>query len=362
MSRTLAALVLLVFPAVAAAQTPHRVKGTVVDPSAAVLPGTVVTATAADGRQLAIAITNAAGEFSFDRLPAGPVTLVFRLDGFAEAKLTVTVPADGAAPRDTNNGLVQRLELSSFSETVTVRADPPPSPRILAPVPEHDPAAVCAPAKAEGVVPPLGAVTARRRDAKPGLFAAGDELVIDPGRVNVLNVGDHYVARRRYATPLTDAQNRVVMGEHSSGLLQVIDVDATGATAVVIYACDEIMSGDYLAPFQPEPPVSPDPAGVPMFENAMRLLFGDAGQMLGSTNRLLVIGHGRRDGVRAGQRLTVFRRALVGRATPIVLGEAVVVSVRRESATIRIERSTDVIFVGDSGDWAAPQRQPTTNK
>ena len=39
--------------------------------------------------------------------------------------------------------------------------------------------------------------------------------------------------------------------------------------------------------------------------------------------------------------------------TSVVVGDAVVVSVREDSATIRVEHATDVI---EFGDWAAPQR------
>jgi hypothetical protein len=122
-----------------------------------------------------------------------------------------------------------------------------------------------------------------------------------------------------------------------------------------------MMTGDYLAPFQPEPIRRTDAVGTPAFDKGMRLLFASAGQMLGSTNRLLVIGHGTREGVQIGQRLTIFRRSL-GTPTPVILGDAVVVAVRRESATIRVERSIDVIFLGESGDWVAPQRPANARK
>jgi hypothetical protein len=150
------------------------------------------------------------------------------------------------------------------------------------------------------------------------------------------------------------------MGEHTSGLLQIVEVDGTIATAVVVYACDEIMLRDYLTPFAPPPPAQSDPGGAPAFDRAARLLFADAGQLLGSKHRLLVMGHGSRHGVTAGQRLTIFRKPLGG--PPLILGDAVVVAVRRESATIRVDRAVDVIFLGDSGDWVAPQRRGASER
>ena len=77
--------------------------------------------------------------------------------------------------------------------------------------------------------------------------------------------------------------------------------------------------------------------------------------MLGAPRRLMVIDRGSDDGIRVGQSLTLFHRQ--GAAAPSVIGTAVVVAIRIDSATIRVERATDVIA---SGDWAAPQRYSTT--
>lgn len=348
-----------------AVPAPSGVKGRVVDASAGVLPGVTVTAQAPDGRPLATTVTNSAGEFTFDTLPVGQVTLLFHLDGFADAKATISISPAGSTGESAAERIVQRLELSGFTESVTVRgvAPPPPPqpPRVLAPVPEHDPASVCGPAKAEDEIPTFGVIRSIRTGRPQAMFATRDELVIEPGVVNRLQVGDNFVVRRRYPTPLTDGRNRVTMGEHSAGLLQIVEADGPMATAVVIYACDEMTIGDYLAPFRPEPNPATHPAGAPAFDGPSRLLFGAAGQLLGSTNKLLVIDHGTRHGVRIGLRLTIFRRSPAV-STPITLGDAVVVAVRRASATIRVERATDVIFLGHDGDWVAPQPPPRTQK
>jgi hypothetical protein len=110
------------------------------------------------------------------------------------------------------------------------------------------------------------------------------------------------------------------------------------------------MQGDFLAAFNPEPVRPPDAAGVPVYAEAARILFPDAGQLLGATRRLMVIDRGSDRGIHAGQRLTLFRRQ--GGGTPSVLGDAVVVAVRSDSATIRVEQTSDAVV---EGDWAAPQ-------
>jgi len=115
------------------------------------------------------------------------------------------------------------------------------------------------------------------------------------------------------------------------------------------------MRGDRLAPFTPEPLRAPEPAGAPAFDEAAQILFADSGQLLGAPRRFMVIDRGADQAIRAGQRLTLFRREARGDRKPIVVGDAVVVAVRHDSATIRVERVNDAIGFGD---WAAPQRRP----
>jgi len=113
-----------------------------------------------------------------------------------------------------------------------------------------------------------------------------------------------------------------------------------------------MMPGDFLAAVTPEPVREPEAVGSPVFEQAARILFADAGQMLGVPRRMMVIDRGSERGIRAGQRLTLFHheRGL----KPVIVGEAIVVAVRADSATIRIERVIDAILFGD---YAAPQRE-----
>src|SRR3979409_1637473 len=63
----------------------------VTDSSGGRLPGVTVIATAADGRVLASAVTDATGSYVFRAVPAGPVMLRFRLEGFAGVLVGVTV-------------------------------------------------------------------------------------------------------------------------------------------------------------------------------------------------------------------------------------------------------------------------------
>ncbi len=352
------ALLALADPVLSHAQAPRRpagIQGTVTDSSAGVLPGVTVTASLADRRLVESTVTGARGEFVLAGLPAGIVNLTFQLSGFEEATVGVRVASDGSAPP-----VVQQMQLLAHTESVTVQGDPPappPAPRLsLAPVPEHAQMAVCGPARAEAPVPELGTIRSRRDDETKVMFGAGDELLIDGGSASGLAVGQHFIVRRRYPTALRYGRNLVVMGEHSSGLLQIVEVDGDVSTAVVVYACDEMMRGDYLAAFEPEPVRSPDPSGTPAFDEAARILFADEGQPMGVPGRMMVIDRGAREDVRIGHRLTLFRQSRFGDKRPLVVGEAVVVAVRERSATILVERATDIVVFGEKGDLAAPQR------
>jgi hypothetical protein len=364
--RTLATLALLLVCSTAASETgPGVVRGEVVDDSGGVMPGVTVVATAADGRILATAVTDGAGGYVLKALPLGPVHLMFQLAGFETAVVELTV-RPGVESR-----VVERLGLAAITESVVVyskapvepprplipldrqRPQLPPAPRqVVIPVATHDRDSICGPSKPDATAESFGTILLRRYKAERGLYAAGDELVIDGGTLNGLEVGRNLVVRRYYR--VSGPTGGPATGEHSSGLLQIVTADEHSSIAVVVYACDELMKGDFLASFTPEPVRIPDPVGTPAFGAAARILFADAGQTMGIPRRLMVIDQGSEDRIRVGQRLTLFRRRAWDANQPDVVGDAIVVAVRTNSATIRVERASDVI---SSGDWAAPQRQ-----
>ena len=330
------------------------VRGEVTDSSGGVLPGVTVVATAAGGRLLATVETDGAGTFVFRALPVGPITLTFRLEGFAAAAVPLAVQP-GAESR-----VVERLGLAPLSETVAVHApapvDPParpvrpsPPPPVLRPVPLHDRDSICGPAKPGASTEALGTIRSRRDEAERGLYVAGDQLVIDGGLVNGLEAGRNFVVRRRYRA--LGAGSADTVGEHSAGLLQIVEAGEHSSMAIVVYACDELRQGDVLASFVPEPIRDPDPPGLPEYKAAARILFADEGQMLAVPGRKMVIDWGTNRGAHVGQRFTLFHEGRGG-AKHEVVGDAVVVAVRTDSATVRIDRVTDAVL---AGDWVAAQ-------
>jgi Carboxypeptidase regulatory-like domain len=340
----------------AAAAAHGRVRGAVTDDSGSVLPGVVVVATSGDEQVLGTAVTDETGAYAFNALPAGPVRLTFQLEGFATAVDGLTIEAGSESRLD------EQLAVASVAETVIVygRAPvdppapppPPPPPPVVIAVPVHDRESICGPAKPGAREESFGTIRSHRYEADRGLYTKDDQLTINGGTLNGLEVGQNLVVRRHFR--VSGGAGAAATGEHTSGLVQIVAADDRLSTAVVVYACDELRKGDFLASFNPEPVRIPDPAGIPAFDDAARILFADAGQMLGAPRRLMVIDHGSDAGIRVGQRLTLFRRPRRGGATPAIVGEAVVVAIRADSATIRVEQATDAIAFGE---WAAPQRQ-----
>ncbi len=353
-----AAILLFGICTMAAEPGSGRAHGAVVDESGGVLPGVTVSAVSDDGRVLATAVTDRVGQYAFETLPEGSVHLTFQLEGFSTGSGDVTIGPD----RDATVA-PHRLLLAARTENVTVQGNAPvvavvppyvgpppnPPPPVVVSVPQHDRDSICGPAKPDAGKERLGTIRSRRRAAGAELFVPNEEVVIDGGTAEHLTVGRNLVARRAFRVP-GDSQGTI--GEHTAGLVQIVSASEHESVGVVVYACDELMQGDWLASFAPEPVRAAEPLGTPAFDDAAKILYGDSGQIVGAPGRLMVIDRGRNHGLQPGQRMTLFRRSAGPRPRTIV-GDAVVVAVRFESATIRIVHATDVI---EFGDWAAPQR------
>jgi hypothetical protein len=348
----LALIVILLAGAVSlvTGQAPQgKVRGQVLDGSDAVVPG--VTVEAVVGAQvLATAITDAMGAFDFPALPSGPLSVRMSLDGFETLVMQVTVQPGGSLE------LAGHLQPASVSERVTVTApaprampDYPPLPpepiyevRPLSPL---DLESVCGPAKARPEMTALATIRSHHQESSRALYRMGDQLSIKTEEGSTLTVGQNLAAGRLFK-PSNSTAN--VTGELTAGVVQVVAVNQDAAIGVVVHSCGELRQGDLLTRFEPEPLLVPDPPGVPDYREPARILFGDADQMMGAPGRFMVIDRGRTQGIRQGQRLTLFRNK---RGNRMVVGEALVLAVRSDSARIRVEHASDAIWSGDS---AAP--------
>ena len=118
------------------------------------------------------------------------------------------------------------------------------------------------------------------------------------------------------------------------------------SAAVVVYLCGELFAGDSVEPFDPQPLLSALSPGKPQFDEPAHIVLGENGAIVAAERQMMVIDRGIMQGVQRGQRLTIFRRSRSDRPV-VTIGDGIIVSVRADSATIRIERATDAVTVGD---------------
>ena len=257
--------------------------------------------------------------------------------------------------------LDQQLSLAALSETVEVTAPappppPPPPPPVtpIAPRPQAKPvdkdilASVCGPRQPLDYSLAIGRVVSHRDDANRQLAGPGDLLRIDVGEKQGVATGQNLVVRRRFQTgEWTVPKKLQTFGEQAAGLVQIMETARDSAVAMVVYACGEIVAGDTLERYVPQPAFFAVGAGAPRFDEPARITFGENGRKTAAAGQMMVIDRGIMQGVQRGQRLTIFRRAPGSPETQVTIGDGVIIAVRADSATLRIDRTTDAITVGD---------------
>lgn len=186
-------------------------------------------------------------------------------------------------------------------------------------------------------------------ERKRRMFGTGDGIIIDAGRSLGVRTGQQYVVRRvvndQFIGRTSPDQQRVSV--HTAGWVTVVEVRDNVAVAQVTHACDGIIAGDYLEPFVD--PVDPPAAaqGEPDYDHAGRIVMGDERRQMGSAGTLMVLDLGAANDVRPGQTATIFRTTVNGLGPVHQIARATVVSVRPESAVLRIDSSREAVYIGD---------------
>ncbi len=340
------------------AQTgPAKITGRVTDGSGAALPGVTVTIASPDLKSPATTITDGSGHYLSTPLPPNTYSVTFELTGFeGRANSAVTLAPGELFILDSELGLAPLREtVQVVAPAPTPPAPPRPRPEtpkrpVAKPVPLELLASVCAPGQPGSASLALGSVVAHRDEANRTLYGNNDALVIDVGANVGVTKGQNFVVRRHFRVlddrrvPLKDA----TFGEEAAGLIQVVETRPETSDAVVVYACGELMAGDGIEPFDAMPMWTSIEPGQPQFDDPAKVILGDHGKIMGSARDLMVIDRGTSQGAQRGQHLTIFRRTLGERGPVSTIAEAIIISVRADSATIRIERTTrDAVTVGD---------------
>lgn len=333
-----------------------RLTGRVTDGSGGALPGATVTIAGPGLSKPVAVVTDEVGRSQTPPLAPGTYSVTFEMSGFE----TRTNPTVVLGPAEVFV-LDRQLGLASLAETVTVTGDAPkpPPPAALplppirprpqtVPIPKAMLASVCGPDKPADVSYTVGHIVSHRDNRRRQLYGPGDVLLLDVGADTGMKAGQNFVVRRRFRYGDKGLSLKLATyGEHTAGLVQVVETTPETSVAVIVYACGEVMAGDALEPFEPMPVVTAQSGGSPQFDNPARIVFGELGQVTGGPRQLMVIDRGFNQGVGRGQRVTIFRKSKIDRGPVTTIGDAVVVVTRPQSATIRIERVTDVVEVGD---------------
>jgi hypothetical protein len=331
-----------------------RLTGRVADASGAALPGVTVTIAADMLRQPAVVITDDVGRYNSPLLPAGRYVVTFELAGFQpQTREGVEVRAGEVAILD------RQLAVGALTENVEViatapppptpfpRFEAPPAPRTV-PVPQEVLASVCGPGRPEAANLTLGTIVGHRDEKNRTIFGVRDILLLDIGADFGASVGQNFVVRRRFRVgDQTLPLHQASFGEQTAALVQVVETTPNMSTAVVVYTCGELYAGDSIEQFDPLPLLSARLSGAPQFDDPAHIVFGEHGQAMGAPRQLMVIDRGTASGAERGQRLTVFRRVQGERGPVSTIADAVVIAVREHSATIRIERASDAVSIGD---------------
>jgi hypothetical protein len=181
------------------------------------------------------------------------------------------------------------------------------------------------------------------------LFGIGETLLVRVGSTQGVGYGQEYFVRRvvpdRFTRGVSDGIT--LLSIHTAGWIRIVEVQGETAVATVTHACDAVTPGDYLEKF--EMPVVPAPtaSGQPDFANPGRIILGDERRQMGAVGSMLVFDRGSDHGLRPGQRVTIFRPVPSGTGPVVRIGDGTAMVVRPETTTLRIDTSTDTIYVGD---------------
>jgi hypothetical protein len=205
----------------------------------------------------------------------------------------------------------------------------------------------CAPAS-PSVRPTSALIVAAGREGKKSLFGIGDAVVIRGGSAQGVKAGEEYFVRRVVDDRFTEAQPGVYrMSVHTAGAVQIVEAQADASVATVTYACDGIMDGDFLERYQRPVNPSAEAGATPDFAHPAHLILGAERRQSAAPGSFMVVDRGSDHGLHAGQQVTIFRWTLPEGGPAATVGKATVFTVHPESSVVRIESSTDAIYVGD---------------
>jgi hypothetical protein len=140
--------------------------------------------------------------------------------------------------------------------------------------------------------------------------------------------------------------------------VRILSVQENTAIAEIIQACDPVVVGAFLTPFQPEPvplgrstamrPVN-YPAAAEKLHNAPSIVYSKDDVIALGADHIVHIDLGEQD-VTPGDMYTIYRENNRPGMPPVVLGELAVLSVHKRFSVAKILESRYLIRIGDRLD------------
>jgi len=187
-------------------------------------------------------------------------------------------------------------------------------------------------------------------------LTVGDIIYLNQGRQGGLTAGQVFTVvspRQKVVHPKThDVFGRYY---HYTGRVRVLSVQEDTAIAEILQACDPIIVGAYLQPFEPEPvplgrPTAMRPVNYPTpaenLQQAPIILFSQDELVSLFEDHVVFIDRGAEDDVTPGDIYTIYRLNRPG-LPPLPIGEIAVLSVHKNSSAAKIIESKTAVFIGD---------------
>jgi hypothetical protein len=190
-------------------------------------------------------------------------------------------------------------------------------------------------------------------------LTTGDVIYVDGGKAKGLSPGSLFTALVA-DQPVVHPHSREVVGRFYRylGRVRILSVQDTTAIAEIVQACDPIVVGAFLTPFQPEPvplgrstamrPVN-YPAAAEKLVNAPSIVYSRDDVLALGADHVVHIDLGEQDAT-PGDMYTIYRENIRPGFPPVVLGELAVLSVHKRFSVAKILESRYLVRLGDRLD------------
>ena len=202
----------------------------------------------------------------------------------------------------------------------------------------------------------VGRLVNAEKEQNQTMFMAGDVMYIDAGSESGVTPGMEFTIVRPTRLVNRWGSEREYVGRiyMTPGRLRVICVQERTSIAEIVYSCNEVDLGDFVAPFEPIPvplvrrttpaTLCDTPNGKPVGHIVDTR---DAVTPIGATT-VVFLDLGEADGLSAGDFLTVYRTNTRALGVRTVLGEAAILTTRNTTSVAIITSMIDNMAIGDA--------------